>query len=159
MQCKSKQNKSNAYAYICRFGYYNMYLNTRLTQSTINVRVWVNAYCCGSRSLVDTNIYRSMLCSTVETVVGLSMLGWHSKYVSSLEFYNGLLGPIPLALILDPFSPLVLYVWVDRDLYHRLSGIWISLWHTWLIKHPYCVFASIDHLENHSLIHRVKSQT
>ena len=52
-----------------------VFLNIKLTQSSINVRVSVETYCQGSQSLVDIGIYCPMLCSTVETVVGLSMLG------------------------------------------------------------------------------------
>ena len=75
MQCKSKQNKSSQMLICVNLAATTVFLNTRLTQSSINVRVWVKAYCRGSRSLVDTGIYRPMLCNTVETVVRLSMLG------------------------------------------------------------------------------------
>lgn len=76
MQCNSNQikikiNANALYVYLALI----VFLNTRPTQLSINARVWVKAYCRNSRSLVDTGIYHPMLCRTVETVIGLSMLG------------------------------------------------------------------------------------
>ena len=81
-----------------------VFLNTRLTQSSINVRVWVKAYCRGSQSLVDTGIYHPMLLSGSLRLVDIVNPCHHWDSVM------GLPGLVPLALMLDPFSPLVLCV-------------------------------------------------